>query len=381
MKGVPERPALATQFRQLRKVFVGGIPQDMGQDDLYTVFSEFAGVKKAWLQRHRNHGSPNSRPPQNHRGFGFVIFYDSNAVDQLLGNNPARFIVLKDGRKLEVKRAVSNTDMTNDGAAPSPASPQGNNSSNGNGAAPMPAPGNAKWPLPLPLPPLGGGVGAGGAGTAPQVPVYTGADAYAREQQMQQAQQQYWQQHQAQQHAGYPIAATTGQWPAAGVLPQQPVMMATASWPGGGGQGVAHPTLAYGSPHGVVGGGQLAPQQHQHHQHQLPFQAAYPGGCCSPGAGQAFLLPPGAAVQQMAGGAVQLGQCARMPHSPEMMMPRVATPGLVAEGQSPWIAAAVPGAVQHVVAPTGEMQQCNGQWVLPPIQPLASAPCNNNNRH
>mmetsp|Transcript_20024 Transcript_20024/g.69489 ORF Transcript_20024/g.69489 Transcript_20024/m.69489 type:complete len:577 (-) Transcript_20024:236-1966(-) len=103
---------------QDRKVFVGGVPQDLNQDDLYAIFSEYAGVKKAWLQKCRtaDDGSGgNTCPPQNHRGFGFVIFHDANAIDELLGNGPSRFIVLRSGAKLEVKRALSSNKMGQDG--------------------------------------------------------------------------------------------------------------------------------------------------------------------------------------------------------------------------------------------------------------------------
>lgn len=99
---------------QDRKVFVGGVPQDLNQDDLYAIFSEYAGVKKAWLQKCRatddNNGTNN--PPQNHRGFGFVIFHDPNAIEELLGGSPSRFIVLRSGAKLEVKRALSSSKMS-----------------------------------------------------------------------------------------------------------------------------------------------------------------------------------------------------------------------------------------------------------------------------
>eukprot|EP00931_Biecheleriopsis_adriatica_P043327 TRINITY_DN2476_c0_g1_i1.p1 TRINITY_DN2476_c0_g1~~TRINITY_DN2476_c0_g1_i1.p1 ORF type:complete len:594 (-),score=130.74 TRINITY_DN2476_c0_g1_i1:128-1909(-) len=117
---------------QVRKVFVGGIPQDMTQDDLYDSFSEHAPVKKAWLQRYRpapgSAGTPNaaSQPPHNHRGFGFVIFHDSSAVDDLLGKDFSRFFTLKDGRRLEVKRAMSSNDMNSEkGGQPTKATKQG----------------------------------------------------------------------------------------------------------------------------------------------------------------------------------------------------------------------------------------------------------------
>lgn len=103
---------------QDRKVFVGGVPQDLNQDDLYAIFSEYAGVKKAWLQKCRagDDGSVSS-PPQNHRGFGFVIFHDAQAIDDLLGSGSSRFIVLRNGTKLEVKRALSSNKMGQETAA------------------------------------------------------------------------------------------------------------------------------------------------------------------------------------------------------------------------------------------------------------------------
>jgi len=100
---------------QDRKVFVGGVPQDMNQDDLLSVFGVFAEVKKAWVQRNRTDDrttSIKSGTPQNHRGFGFVIFFDGKSVDVLLGKSNSVFIILRDGRKLEVKRAVSSKDIS-----------------------------------------------------------------------------------------------------------------------------------------------------------------------------------------------------------------------------------------------------------------------------
>jgi len=105
---------------QDRKVFVGGVPQDLNQDDLYAIFSEYSVVKKAWLQSCRSTDA--GCPAQNHRGFGFVIFHDSHAINELLGGSPSRFVVLRNGAKLEVKRALSSNKIggpvTNqDGAA------------------------------------------------------------------------------------------------------------------------------------------------------------------------------------------------------------------------------------------------------------------------
>lgn len=111
---------------QDRKVFVGGVPQDLNQDDLYAIFSDFAGVKKAWLQKCRTADDPSTTasPQQNHRGFGFVIFHDAHAIDDLLGNASSRFIVLRNGNKLEVKRALSSNKMCGSGGTPAQAEVQ-----------------------------------------------------------------------------------------------------------------------------------------------------------------------------------------------------------------------------------------------------------------
>lgn len=106
------------------KVFVGGVPQDMTSDDLYSFFRSFGAVKRAWLQSNRAVGRDQTRP-HLHRGFGFVIFSDESSVDGLLGLGPSRFLSFPDGRRMEVKRAVPSAEMPgSDGGAGSPAQPR-----------------------------------------------------------------------------------------------------------------------------------------------------------------------------------------------------------------------------------------------------------------
>lgn len=102
------------------KVFVGGVPQDMTEEALSGFFRSFGVVKQAWLQCHRNAARGQGSRPQNHRGFGFVIFGDKASVEALLGPEASRILALPDGRKLEVKRAVSSDRV----ATQSPASAQ-----------------------------------------------------------------------------------------------------------------------------------------------------------------------------------------------------------------------------------------------------------------
>jgi len=113
---------------QQRKVFVGGVPKDMTQADLHTIFIRYGKVKKAWLQK-SVHGEP-----QSHRGFGFVIFDDPTVVDKLLG--PENFSTrLALGERvsatgtpvtIEVKRALTSNNLKN-GQGPVHAPRQGGN--------------------------------------------------------------------------------------------------------------------------------------------------------------------------------------------------------------------------------------------------------------
>lgn len=111
-------PPLQAHQTQARKIFVGGIPQWMTTDDLAAFFSSFGAVSKAWLQRQRadnGSGHGHSSIPV-HRGFGFIVFADPSTVDELLGSDPSasRFLELQDGKRIEVKRAKTSTDMTHE---------------------------------------------------------------------------------------------------------------------------------------------------------------------------------------------------------------------------------------------------------------------------
>jgi len=109
---------------QARKVFVGGVPQDMVQDDLFRIFSELGSVKKAWLQKYRAATCNNPAPSVQHRGFGFVIFHESSDVDNILGQDYSRYINLNDGKRLEVKRAQPSNALNAGNLSGHPHSPQ-----------------------------------------------------------------------------------------------------------------------------------------------------------------------------------------------------------------------------------------------------------------
>lgn len=91
------------------KVFVGGIPQHWDRNFICSTFSKFGKVKKAWLQTLRHDRTMTSKP-LNHRGFGFVVFSEKNAVDNVLGDSFARIVWFGD-TQVEVKRAVSTREI------------------------------------------------------------------------------------------------------------------------------------------------------------------------------------------------------------------------------------------------------------------------------
>jgi len=122
---VPENKANQAQHR---KVFVGGIPQDMTQEELQRVVSHAADnapVKKAWLQKYREQPKTKSQTSHNHRGFGFVIFHDSSAITRLLGDKEQKYIPLENGGRIEVKRAISSSDMPSNVGRPRDTAPPG----------------------------------------------------------------------------------------------------------------------------------------------------------------------------------------------------------------------------------------------------------------
>ncbi|GFP78929.1 heterogeneous nuclear ribonucleoprotein 1 [Phtheirospermum japonicum] len=61
-----------------KKIFVGGIPTTVGEDELREFFSSFGEVKEQQIMK--DHSSGRSR------GFGFVTFESEQSVDDILAN-------------------------------------------------------------------------------------------------------------------------------------------------------------------------------------------------------------------------------------------------------------------------------------------------------
>lgn len=100
--------------QQERKVFVGGVPQDVDSDKLTEFFSNYEGFKKASVQKHREPRDAQQPPPHSlHRGFGWVEFWSLEHVDKLLGKGQKqRYLLMDNGRRIEVKRALAYCRMS-----------------------------------------------------------------------------------------------------------------------------------------------------------------------------------------------------------------------------------------------------------------------------
>ncbi|CAI9780616.1 unnamed protein product [Fraxinus pennsylvanica] len=87
------RGASIKDFRT-KKIFVGGIPTTIGEDEFRDFFSKYGDVKEQQIMR--DHSSGRSR------GFGFITFEDEQSVDDLLANgNRLEFA----GAQVEIKKA------------------------------------------------------------------------------------------------------------------------------------------------------------------------------------------------------------------------------------------------------------------------------------
>ncbi|KAL2505224.1 RNA-binding (RRM/RBD/RNP motif) family protein [Abeliophyllum distichum] len=88
------RGAIGSKDFKTKKIFVGGIPTTVGEDEFKDFFSKFGEVKEQQIMR--DHSSGRSR------GFGFITFETEQSVDDILANgNRLEFV----GAQVEIKKA------------------------------------------------------------------------------------------------------------------------------------------------------------------------------------------------------------------------------------------------------------------------------------
>ncbi|KAK0580109.1 hypothetical protein LWI29_036485 [Acer saccharum] len=91
---IPKGSGQSKDFKT-KKIFVGGIPQSVSEDELKNFFSKYGKVleQQIILDRETNRS----------RGFGFITFDNEEVVDEMLSNGN---MIEMAGRKVEIKKAV-----------------------------------------------------------------------------------------------------------------------------------------------------------------------------------------------------------------------------------------------------------------------------------
>jgi RNA recognition motif-containing protein len=96
-RAVPKEPSIPlyqTTFRT-KKVFVGGLPNDITEDKFKEFFEQFGPVEDSIVMLDRDTGRP--------RGFGFITFVDEESTERLLANPDLNYI---NGKWIDCKKAV-----------------------------------------------------------------------------------------------------------------------------------------------------------------------------------------------------------------------------------------------------------------------------------
>ena len=83
-----------------KRLFVAGLAWATTDDAFQLFFSQFGEVKECQIMR---------EPSKKSRGFGFVVFKDDDVADKVLNNQNLQL----DGRKLDLKPAVSKEELAN----------------------------------------------------------------------------------------------------------------------------------------------------------------------------------------------------------------------------------------------------------------------------
>lgn len=80
---------------QFRKIFVGGLPHNLGDDEFRKYFIQFGEIEDCAILKDKRTGKP--------RGFGFVTYKDIEVLNIVMDNKDKHHI---QGKWVDCKRAV-----------------------------------------------------------------------------------------------------------------------------------------------------------------------------------------------------------------------------------------------------------------------------------
>jgi len=100
-RAIPKEDTAPESRVACNKIFVGGIRRDIAENDLRDYFSQFGSVTEVLLVK--------DRATNTSRGFGFVTFDDTDAVDKVIVARPH---MINDS-KADVKKAIPKEEMGN----------------------------------------------------------------------------------------------------------------------------------------------------------------------------------------------------------------------------------------------------------------------------
>jgi RNA recognition motif-containing protein len=88
----PKRAVPKDEYERAEKIFIGGLPNDLKDDELLDFFKAFGDVSDATIM--------NDRVTGKSRGFGFVTFTDMESVHKVLDAQSRRGIFIRGKRVL-----------------------------------------------------------------------------------------------------------------------------------------------------------------------------------------------------------------------------------------------------------------------------------------
>ena len=78
---------LVVEYEEKREIFIGGLPQDVSQDDIHEYFGKFGDIENVRLKMHSMTGRS--------RGFAFLLYKSKESINNALEYKDHKLKVIK----------------------------------------------------------------------------------------------------------------------------------------------------------------------------------------------------------------------------------------------------------------------------------------------